>query len=302
MLFSNRYSELIKNDENFLGMISENSKKRIIKVMEEFDQPNIVATYRYDNFTITTTAINLACLELNQQFENNIIEPDAYENYFIPEDIDSLNLFNLIEIHCSQLSFSEKIEFQKELNNVFNGEKMPWLMCDGELIKLDGSLFEANLKAKLLNKFGELKAKETIFQSAFEEFKSACESYEKDDFKNAILNAELSYESVLKIATNKNQGTAKILTESFANSIKMIGEMKPQGFNNGVLSALPYIRNNVPVAHGAGATTVEITAEIANLAINLSSALNTFVVETYIKNKREENNSQEIDYEESQFN
>lgn len=43
----------------------------------------------------------------------------------------------------------------------------------------------------------------------------------------------------------------------------------------------PYIRNNSGADHGAGAKEVVISKSLATLAINLSSALNSYLIEEY---------------------
>lgn len=57
--------------------------------------------------------------------------------------------------------------------------------------------------------------------------------------------------------------------------------MKPDGFREKVMMTLPYIRNNSGADHGAGTATPIISKSLANLAINLASALNTYLIEAY---------------------
>ena len=50
------------------------------------------------------------------------------------------------------------------------------------------------------------------------------------------------------------------------------------------MMSLPFIRNNSGADHGAGAKQVVISKAMANLAINLASALNTYLIEEYVVN------------------
>ena len=51
-----------------------------------------------------------------------------------------------------------------------------------------------------------------------------------------------------------------------------------------MLLSLPYVRNNSTASHGSGKEVVEITKEMANLSINMAAALNTYLIESYVRN------------------
>ena len=55
----------------------------------------------------------------------------------------------------------------------------------------------------------------------------------------------------------------------------------PDGFRNHVLQSLPFIRNNAAI-HGAGADDTNMPASLANLAVNLAAALDTYFIDEYV--------------------
>ena len=57
--------------------------------------------------------------------------------------------------------------------------------------------------------------------------------------------------------------------------------MASEGFREKVLMSLPYIRNNSTASHGAGRSMAEISKNMANLAINLASALNSYLIDVF---------------------
>ena len=78
-----------------------------------------------------------------------------------------------------------------------------------------------------------------------------------------------------------NQGNASNLIQKYIEELIRLPEnANVNGFKDNVLMALPYIRNNFS-AHGAGSSNVEIDKPLANLAVNLASALDTYLVEEY---------------------
>ena len=58
--------------------------------------------------------------------------------------------------------------------------------------------------------------------------------------------------------------------------------MTKEGFREKVLMSLPYIRNNSAADHGAGAVPIQISKELAKLALNISASLCTYLIENYL--------------------
>ena len=97
-----------------------------------------------------------------------------------------------------------------------------------------------------------------------------------------MINAEKSYESVLKVicGPESETETANSLIKRLleAGDLSLPEGLKPESFRNNVLMSLPVIRNKV-AAHGSGATGCEVSGPMANLAVNLACALDTYLIQ-----------------------
>ena len=303
ILFSQRYSDLIdfgngESKDYICGAIEWQTKKKIVSIMCKFAEPQIIQPDRYDSYQVTTDALSQAISRLNEHigydlydlqhpFSTSIFMRDAEEQLaarfsFAP------HLFDLIELQHNELSAKEAADFHTQINALLRDENVPWLLCDGRMIKIDAKQFELDMKAKTLDRLNILKDSEPEFQSAFEELMRSCESYEKSEYSDAVLYAEKSYESTLKVICNVAKGAADKLCQNYLSNIlgsDLPQQMKADGFKDKVMMSLPYIRNNTAAGHGAGSITSAVPKPMANLAINLAAALITFLIEQYVESK-----------------
>ncbi len=292
MLFSERYSDLIDVGhggpvDNICSDIDDATKSELARTMREFAEPQKIYPDRYSSYDVTTTALELAISNFNEikgvpyiNLTHNVFDGPIYDHLaatFTPF------LFDVIELQYAELSNGEKDEFQVELNAVFRQHGMPWLLCEGRMIKIDATQFELDLRQRALEKLQELKDCEPKFQAAYNELLLACEFLEKTDLASAISNAGKSYESVLKVICDISKGNADKLTKAYINQNGTVlpTTMTPEGFREKVMMALPFIRNNSASDHGAGATPAIISPPLAKLAVNLSAAMSTYLIEEY---------------------
>lgn len=292
MIFSERYSDLIDVEhgipvDNICMNIDDATKAELSKVMREFAEPQKIYPDRYSSYDVTTTALELAISNFNEikgvpyiNLTHNIFDGPMYDHLaatFTPF------LFDVIELQYAELSNGEKGEFQTEINAVFRQHDMPWLLCECRMVKIDATQFELDLRQKALEKLQELKDCDPKFQAAYNELRRACEFWEKNDFASAISNAEKSYESVLKVICGISKGNADKLTKTYIDQSGTVlpTTMTPEGFREKVMMALPFIRNNSASDHGAGATPAIISPPLAKLAVNLSAAMSTYLIEEY---------------------
>ena len=303
VLFSQRYSELIdvgngESKDYICGEIEWKTKKRIAALMLEFAEPQRIQPNRYDNYQVTTDAFEVAISRFNDYIGYELFDSGRFlsTNVFMGDAEEQLAarfsfspyLFDLIELQYDELSNNEAASFQSQLNTLLCDENIPWLLCDGRMIKIDAKQFEVDIKSKALEKLNILKDSEPEFQSAYEELMRSCEFYEKAEYNDAVLYAEKSYESALKVICNVAKGAADQLCQNYLANIlgsKLPSQMKSEGFKERVMMSLPYIRNNTTAGHGAGLNTAAIPKPMANLAINLAAALITFLVEQYAENQ-----------------
>lgn len=291
MIFSERYRDLIESEngefvDRICGEIPYDVKAKISSVMHSFAEPTIIYPNRYDSYEERTTALHIAVNSFNEKksvplitLTHNVFDGPGYDPLaatFTPF------LFDVIELQYIELSDSEKSEFQSAINEVLKSNDIPWLLHGGKMIKIDSMQFEMDLKNKALSLMVELKDAEPKFQSAYTELTAAIKFFDKGDFQSAISNSGKSYESILKVILGVDRGNADKLTSQYMNQLLNIPEtMKPEGFREKVMMALPYVRNNSSADHGAGATKVVISKPMAKLAINLAAALDTYLIEEY---------------------
>lgn len=296
MVFFERYRELIDIEHGefkdyICGKIEFNTKKKMVQIMIEFAEPQIYRPSRYDNYEETTTALESALNTLEDKLEYPLINKGmlSYRCNGLDYQLGCIftpYLFSLIELQYNELSEQERTEFEKALNCLYAEADIPWILHDGKFIKIDAKQFELDLKAKSLLLMKELKGQEEVFQASFNEMVIAMEFFEKGSYAESISNAEKSYESVLKIVCDVSRGNADKLTKQVleTNICNIPESMTRDGFREKVLMSLPYVRNNSTASHGSGKKVVEISKEMANLAINMTASLNTYLIESYVKN------------------
>ena len=291
MFFSKRYADII---DEICGDVNSGYNNGLLSIMHNFHEPIIIQPDRYDQgLHYTTDAFDLACKSYNKEMNTNYHMGIRHNVFDESEDTESLCtqpihcIFSIIELQYDNLSESERNEFTNKINEFLGENELPWRLLDGKIVKIDSKQFECDIKKKALERLKELKKVEPKFQSAYKEFLSACDFFERSNYAECISNAEKSFESVLKVICSINKGSAENLIKEY---IKLTDNgfpatMNKRGFGDNVMMSLPYIRNNSSADHGAGAETVEITKPLANLAINLAAALNTFLIENYVDTK-----------------
>lgn len=292
MIFTQRYKELLYDKEGiaidgFCDDLEYRIKEKLADVMTTFAEPQRFKPNRYDNYEVTTDALVSAICRFKEitgyiPFYHN----NNYSEFSSSEIALQLtpSLFDLIELQFDELSKNEKGEFQREINQVFSDNETPWRLVDGIIIKIDSKQFELDIKNKALSLMQELKDYEPKFKSAFEELMCACSNFEKGNFIETISYSEKCYESVLKVICNVQKGNADKLTTLYSDnySDSLPETMTKEGFREKVLMSLPYIRNNSAADHGAGAVSIQISKELAKLALNISASLCTYLIENYL--------------------
>lgn len=295
-LFSERYEELLQDESNWFGgddgsSVLYSAKVLIARVMEDFREPISFQPSRYDSYTVNTDALYLAIEELNEHVDYRVVDLDMMRMGSGLDEVHALanvytpHLFDLIELQYEELS--DDIEngkggFRDEINKVLREQDIPWILVDGRLVKIDPKQFEQDLKLKTLGEMRELKDACPLYQGAYDELRKAIDFLGRGDYAEAVINAEKSYESVLKVILGSGSETeaASGLTKRLldAGKLSLPEGLKPEAFQSSVLMSLPIIRNKA-AAHGSGATGCEMSRPMADLAVNLACALNTYLIQ-----------------------
>ncbi|MCL2165226.1 MAG: abortive infection family protein [Oscillospiraceae bacterium] len=282
--FSERYKELI-SDGGFAPEFSPEQKDSVTQVMLDFAAPMRRQPNRYDSWTEETDALYEALLVFGAH--QGWGTPSNFASDEILAKRSTCELFDIAEIQYEQLGGDAAV-YQSEINDALTEMDCPFRLLNGRIIKIDAKQFEQDLKKKTLDTLERLRCDEPLFQSAYEEMLTAFERYELGDYKDAILKAECSFESMMKILLNNPNLTtaaANALIEGIAASDYFseipedaIGIMKDK-----VLLSLPTVRNKCGSGHGQGTQAAIIPKSVANLALNLASTLNTFLADLYLE-------------------
>ena len=295
-VFSERYGELFQDESNWFGgdddsSVPYNVKVLIARVMEDFREPISFQPNRYDSYSVETDALDLAIGELNEHVDYRVVDLDMMRMGSGLDEVHALanvhtpHLFDLIELQYEELSDDAengKGGFRGEINKMLREHDIPWLLVDGRLVKIDPGQFEQDLKLKALSEMKELKDMNSLYQGAYDELRKAIDFLGRGDYAEAVINAEKSYESVLKVIlgsgpeTEAANGLTKRLLE--AGKLSLPVGLKPEALQSSVLMSLPIIRNKA-AAPGSGATGREMSGPMANLAVNLACALDTYLIQ-----------------------
>lgn len=295
-LFSERYGELFQDEPNWFGGDGDSNvpysvKVLIARVMEDFREPISFQPSRYDSYTVDTNALYLAIKGLNEHVDYRVVDLDMMRMGSGLDEVHALanvytpHLFDLVELQYKELSDDAengKDGFRDEINKVFREHSIPWFLVDGRLVKIDPKQFEQDLKLKALNRMEALKDANPLYQGAYDELRKAIDFLGRGDYAEAVINAEKSYESILKVILGSEFETeaANGLTMRLLDTGKLAlpEGLKPEAFQSNILMSLPIIRNKA-AAHGSGTTGREISAPMANLAVNLACALDTYLIQ-----------------------
>lgn len=280
-LFSERYKELLEGN-TFITEFPDDLIRKLVRHLKSFNEPSIKPVSRYDRYMIDSSA-EYETLEVF--WERHGWNPDTIEQvdeeWFFRRE--TYELFDIVEIWSTVLSQGEKPPFQKEFNALMEQYEMPWILSDGKIIKIDALQFEQDIRTQALKEMEEFSKIVPEFRNAYFEFLEACDKFTTKDFKYTIFSACKSYESVLKVVLNDTCSTADVLTKAFINSefmSKLPFGVNKIGFQEKVLTALPFLRNKI-AGHGSGEETYEVSEPLARLSVNLASSLNTYIMEQY---------------------
>ena len=210
---------------------------------------------------------------------NTTLEQDEFQNF------STIQILDILEIWSTEAG---NAEFVNEINNFFADRELPWRLCSDKIVKIDAKQFEQDLTNKALAMMEEIQKAIPVFQNPYKEYLIALEKYSITDYSQAIMYANMSYESILKIILGR-EGTASELTCAYTSSQHVESlpkSIKKAAFNEKILSSLPFLRNKPVISHGAGTHDLEIPSSLAKLAINLAATLNTYLIEEYINHMR----------------
>ena len=144
-LFTNRYRGLVEIGSGMpvdliCTNVTDKAKRTLISALVEFSQPQIWKPNRYDSYEITTDAMYLALVKLNEYHEFPVVELNesgCFGNRYVSriESLFTPLLFDLIELQNQELSESERIPFRNKINSIFRHLHLPFAFSDQGVIE-----------------------------------------------------------------------------------------------------------------------------------------------------------------------
>jgi len=189
-------------------------------------------------------------------------------------------LFDTLELFYLSISPDRQHEFQSELNVIMEENDLPWRMANGKVFPVESAYIEENIIRKSYYLLREAK-----FDGALLEFEKARTDLSAGDHAQAIQNANLAVESVIKGIFDIKKAKPGQLFRKLIDS-----EIIPEyydGFLNAfenILRSVAIMRNEEQGAgHGSGAEKPKIPYPLAELAVNLSAVLINFLIKYYLE-------------------
>lgn len=250
-------------------------RRRLWRVLNEFNPPCIVKESRYDSREIHSDAFAEVQDQLTLAYEA-AGKPAAVVNKSFVESASTAEILDLLEVWSDFLGGTETKVFERAVNSLFHEEQFPWLVVDGRAFRIDRDFVEREV---IEPAFDELRGEQ--FRGALDELSEAEALLTAGESKNALHAAAKSFESVLSSITG-GHGTAMQLirqlreTDLFAD----LPEEVASAFPESVFSPLPFLRNKLS-GHGQGESVVELPAIYAALAVHLAAVFNLFLVRVY---------------------
>ncbi|MDD1779287.1 MAG: hypothetical protein LUQ65_14060 [Candidatus Helarchaeota archaeon] len=175
---------------------------------------------------------------------------------------------------------SEPDEAIHELNERFKEHGVGYQFESNEIIRVDSQFIHSETVKPILNLLG----KEKRFEGANEEFLKAHEHFRHGRYKECLVEALKSFESVMKAICDKkgwvyNQNdTAKKLIDICFDKGLIPSYLQSQysGLRTLLESGVPTVRNKLG-GHGQGTTNITVTESIASYALHLTATNILFI-------------------------
>jgi hypothetical protein len=170
-----------------------------------------------------------------------------------------------------------------ELNERFKEHGIGYQFIEGQIVRVDSEfIYQSAVKPAVNLLFDE------EFEGASEEFLSAHEHYKKGRYKEAIVDAQKAFESVMKTIckrmnweVSENATTRPLINTLFKNNlIPQSLQNQFSSLQNTLESGLPTVRNKNG-GHGQGVNPVQLPPHLVAYALHLSATNIVFLIDSY---------------------
>lgn len=145
MLFTHRYRGQVMLDnipyvDLVCTAVTADTQKRLVAKLVRFSEPQVWQPNRYDNYQVSTDAMYMALMRLNELHDVTIVELNAagqYGNRYITqlENLFTPLLFDLIELQYHELSEAERAPYAESINGVFSRAKLDFDLSSQGMIE-----------------------------------------------------------------------------------------------------------------------------------------------------------------------
>lgn len=287
-LFSKRCKDALKKDKLKVSL-PLTVRIRILNVFNDYNEACQETTdtgwnYETSKLQILETQLKaeLGCKELLAFPEKGVGQaaPGNFESFILRGNYPPLLLDAIELFYLNNLEPDKTVSFQKNINDIFEESSLPWRMAEGKIFPVDSAYIEEDILRKTQHLLSEVK-----FHGALEEFEKARTDLANGDYKDAIDNANMAVESVLKgilkIEKAKPGELFRKLIDSGIVPEYFSGFLKC--FEEHILRCTAKIRNEeLGVGHGQGIKINKIPPPLAELAVHLSGVLIIFLIKRHL--------------------
>jgi len=190
-------------------------------------------------------------------------------------------LFDALELFYESIEEDKRNPFQHSFNQIMEENALTWRMADGKIFPVDSAYIAEEITRRSYELLHEAR-----FHGALQEFEKARTHLANGVYDDAIQNANLAVESVIKqilgIEKAKPGELFRRLIDS--NLIPQYYKGFLKVFEENILRCVAIMRNEeLGVGHGRGASRNVVSTDLAELAVNLSGVLINFLVKKHLR-------------------
>ena len=177
----------------------------------------------------------------------------------------------------------ERFRCEEDLNTALAVNRSPWRIAGGKAILVNSEYVRVEIYQKLLRLLDEGK-----ILGVLDEFNEALQHLSAGRYKEAVVSAHKSVESVMKVVLGVEKGRFGQLLRELVNSevIPLYYEEFYKHFEKLALGVVKE-RNREGRGHGQGAKIKPIDRTLAEFAVNLAGSINLFLLQQTRKQRKE---------------
>ncbi len=282
ILFSKRYEIPLKENKLILKNINELTRNKVIYLMKDLD--TLLYSFINEMKEIFLKSTGYAELRIYESVNKYKIAQDITEYM---KKCSVKHFLDLIEIFYTVLTEEyKKKNFLDKINLIFEVDRLPYRLLDGEIIIIDSAFLEAQILNKIYKLF-----RDKNFKTALSYLQEAKQHYTAGNYNSVIQESYKMIEATVEKIINKDNLNQKELKKE----IKKLPFI-PNYFNKFIDTYIDFIEsvfiiaNNSGGRHGKKEMPEEINKidkYIASFTLNISASLMLFLIERYIKFKKE---------------